>query len=100
MKYQEWQIGTGLAYPFCCCSALNVVPYAGFKLSWANLDMDDASFSIPSTSSQFTLFDVENKLHWGFPFGFSVILCDVIGIAVEGRFGDEQAINVNGQFRF
>jgi len=101
-EYHEWQIGTGLAYPVCWGSSLAFVPYAGVKFSCAKLDMDRAVVTIPLPIQDniFTLFDAENKLVVGFPFGVSVTLCEMIGVTVEGRFGDEQALYVNGQFRF
>jgi len=100
MSYEEWQVGAGLAYPLCYRSSFDCIPYVGVKVSYATLDMDDATFTLSPNGSRFVLFDAESKLRWGFPIGVSLVLCNMIGVSVEGRFGDEQAIYVNGQFRF
>lgn len=100
-KFYEWQVGAGVAYPICfseTCYAF--IPYAGIKGGKAHLDMHHATFTIPIGESRFTLFDTESKLVIGFPIGVTFTLNNTIGVTVEGRFGDEQAIYVNGQFRF
>ncbi len=102
LDYHEWQIGVGLAYPITCCNcALEFVPYIGFKYARAKIGMDQAQFTITGSSSEtFSFEDLESKLHWGFPIGVTAVLCGTIGVGVEGRFGDEQALYVNGQVRF
>ena len=99
-RYSEWQVGTGIAYPISCYKESAFVPYLGIKFAHASLDMDQAVFTIAPVGNVVTLFDAESQLLVGFPIGATITLAEMIGVTVEGRFGDEQAIYVNGQFRF
>jgi len=88
-RYREWQIGAGVAY------RINfLVPYMGVKYSKTHSDFDavDVFGSIVP--------DTQSKKHWGFAVGVSLIDCDIAGVTVEGRWGDEKAVHVNGQLRF
>jgi major outer membrane protein len=92
-RYQEWQVGGGVAH------RINMfVPYLGVKWSWAKVNFDHAH---PFASDpDLTLFNSRNKNHWGFAAGVSLIDCEKAALTVEGRYGDERAVHVNGQIRF
>ena len=90
-KYREWQIGIGVSH------RINLlVPYVAVKWAGAKLDLDDAVTTSPTT----TLWDAESKKVWGFAVGVSLVDCEKVSLTVEGRFGDEKAVHVNGQIRF
>lgn len=83
--YREWQVGLGLSHRI-----KSLVPYVGAKwskLQWAILQPVDPRF-------------FKNNKRYGFAIGTTYIPCDIVDISVEGRFGDEKALHVNGQIRF
>lgn len=99
-KYHEWQIGLGVSYRFATsCPTIAFVPYMGLKWSWSKLDSDNFAFATTNLGN-LTIYDMESKKLWGYAVGMTFTLCDMVGVNVEGRFGDEAAIAVNGQFRF
>lgn len=92
-KYQEWQVGAGISH------RINIfVPYIGIKWSNARLDMGDATFLTGGFPTR--LRDLKLNKHFGYAVGVSLIDCEKASLAVEGRFGDEKALHVNGQIRF
>ena len=93
-KYHEWQVGVGLSH------RINMfVPYVAVKWSHAKLRLDNAQPGIPGLPDV-TLYNLQNNKDWGYAVGVSLIDCDKASLTVEGRFGDEKAIHVNGQIRF
>ena len=91
-KYREWQIGVGLSH------RINIfVPYLAVKWSRAKLDFDNATFV---NLGPITLPDLEDKNGWGYAVGVSLVDCEKSSLTVEGRFGNEKALYVNGQIRF
>lgn len=102
-RYSEWQVGLGIAYRFATsCPTIAMVPYAGVKWAWSRFDLDDFTFTLGTGTGErtFTFRDLEAKKLWGYAVGMSLTLCDMIGVTVEGRWADEKAVYVNGQFRF
>jgi major outer membrane protein len=90
-KYREWQIGVGISH------RINIfVPYMGVKFSRAKFTCDEA-LPVPLPV---TLFNTESKKDWGYAIGVSLVDCEKASLTVEGRFGDERALHVNGQIRF
>jgi len=101
--YKEWQVGLGASYRFeTSCPTLALVPYAAVKWAGSRLDIDSFRFDtdISSKAETLTLNDLESNKLWGYAVGVSFTLCDMVGVTVEGRFADEKAVYVNGQFRF
>ncbi len=97
--YQEWQVGLGLSYTFTIdCPKVTWTPYGGVKWAWAKFDTDDFSFQM--LGDPFVIFDMKANKLWGYAVGISFTLCDMIGASVEGRFGDESALYINGQVSF
>ena len=93
--YHEWQVGFGAGYRIHiadCSSAL--IPYAGIKWSHCRFTSDNEQTPL------ITLFDLENNRDWGYAFGLTLLGCNKSSITVEGRYRDEKALYVNGQFRF
>ena len=98
-SYSEWQVGLGASYRFATnCPSFSLVPYAAIK--WSNARWEFASFTFTDADTTFTLHRFEPYKNWGYAIGMSLTLCDMIGVTVEGRFADEKAVHVNGQFRF
>ncbi|MFZ0565941.1 MAG: hypothetical protein WAM28_07140 [Chlamydiales bacterium] len=98
--YREWQVGLGISYRFSIsCPTVAMLPYAAVKWSGAHLDMNDFVFE-DINGDTYILNDVGSKKLWGYALGLTFTLCDLMGVTVEGRWGDEKALYVNGQLRF
>lgn len=92
--YREWQVGLGLSH------RINMfVPYIAVKYARAKLSFDDAVIPFPGGPTA-TLNNLESDKHWGYAVGVSLVDCEKASVAVEGRWGDEKAVYVNGQIRF
>lgn len=101
VTFSEWQVGLGLSYAILTVSPdLAIIPYVATKWSHARFT-SRLTFSRPhnGTLANFELFDLKSNKVWGFAAGVTFTMCDLIGITVEGRWGDEKALYVNGQFR-
>jgi len=97
VKYSEWQVGLGAAYMVRVgCSGISAIPFIGLKWAGSCADFDHAR---PS-GDDITLFSLANKKTWGYGVGMTLLFCDALSVTVEGRFADEKAVHVNGQFRF
>lgn len=102
-EYSEWQVGLGVSHRINILAPYVAVKWAGSRLHWQNggtiavgaVDVDGVL--VPNL---ITLNDMINRLHWGFAVGVSLVDCEKAALTVEGRFGDEQALYVNGQIRF
>lgn len=102
MTYHEWQFGLGISYTFSTyCPDFKFVPYTGVKWSWARLHTGNFQFvSNGEGNETFTFFNLKTDKCWGYVVGLSFTMQSLIGVTVEGRFGDELALYVNGQFVF
>jgi len=104
VTYSEWQVGFGASYTIATsCPNLAFVPYLAVKWSGAKLEGVDLGQLFDIADADVVngeLPNLNNKKLWGYAVGTSFTLCDVAGVTVEGRFGDEKALYVNGQFRF
>lgn len=96
--YTEWQVGLGGAYRIAStCPEVAFVPYVAVTWSGAkvsavnNVNLDGLLLNIGR---------LKNSKLWGFAVGTSLTLHNVIGVTVEGRFGNETAIYVGSQVRF
>lgn len=99
VRYQEWQVGLGVSYRFATsCPTLAMVPYAAVKWAGCRFNLDNFSPVIDDTPFDFPKH--ENNKSWGYAVGMSLTLCDMVGVTVEGRWADEKALYVNGEFRF
>ncbi|WP_431603745.1 hypothetical protein [Chlamydiifrater volucris] len=123
-QISEWQVGLALAY------RLNFIsPYVGIKWSRAKIDFDGAYIAQPQLAAKkldlltwnptlagvnqantanadvlrkvsVTLNKLKSRKSTGFVTGATLIDADKFAVTVEGRFIDEKAVHVNGQFRF
>lgn len=101
VRYYEWQVGLGASYKIATsCPSVALVPYAAVKWAGSKLSLDNFSFVDPTSGTSLVLENLEAKKLWGYAIGVSFTLCDLIGLTVEGRWADEKALYVNGQFRF
>lgn len=101
VKYREWQFGGVLAYTLHTqCPDLAVIPYVGGKWSHAQFTTHNFQFIGQPSGELFTIFDLKSQRGGGFAVGSSFIFCNRIGLTVEGRFGDERGLFVNGQICF
>lgn len=92
-KYREWQIGFGIAHRFHI-----FVPYLAVKWSGEKLFFDSATF--PLAQETIILYNLKGQKSCGWAVGVSIVDCEQLSLTVEGRFGDEKAVHVNGQLRF
>ncbi len=102
-KYQEWQVGIGVSYRFATsCPTVALIPYAGVKWAGSRWSFSPSSVTVIGSDGDiaFNLPNLQSAKLWGYAIGMTFELCDVIGVNVEGRFGDEKALSVLGQFRF
>ncbi|MCB1181682.1 MAG: hypothetical protein KDK55_06670 [Chlamydiia bacterium] len=98
-KYREWQVGAGIAYTiYVCDPKFTIVPYAGVK--WSSLCLKTGHFWFISNTETFEVSDMNGAKDWGWALGATCAMCDVVGVTVEGRWADEKALHVRGQFRF
>jgi len=98
-SYREWQVGLGASYRFqLSCPPVALIPYMGVKWAGSQFSMNLVSDEFPPGTPTGPEFKA-NKL-WGYVLGTTLTLCDMIGVTVEGRWGDEKAAHVKGQFRF
>jgi major outer membrane protein len=92
VRYHEWQVGLGISH------RINMlVPYAAVKWSRAHMDFVNEEEIIDSA---IFLDNLNSKNHWGYAVGVSLVDSEKALVTVEGRWGDEKAIYVNGQVRF
>jgi major outer membrane protein len=102
--YSEWQVGLGASYTFTLARPDTAfVPYMGIKWAGSKLTHDFSTFesySIVEPDTDVTITDLQSKKLWGYCVGVTATQNETFGVTVEGRFGDERAVYVNGQMRF
>lgn len=101
VTYHEWQVGGTLSYILQTpCPHVTLVPYIGGKYARSLLVTHNFTFQETGNPVTFTIFNLRSHKRGGFAVGSSLIVRDRVGVTVEGRFGDEKAIFVNGQVSF
>lgn len=100
--YQEWETSLGLSYTYhTVCPDISLVPYASVTWSWVRFAAHNFTFTSAGTlAPTLTIYDLKATRLWGYALGISFALCDRVGVTVEGSFANENALYVNGQFRF
>lgn len=93
VKYDEWQIGLGVAHRI-----YNLVPYIAIR--WGHAKFDDNETILLTNGESAILHSTESKNNWGYALGATLIGCEKASLTVEGRFGGETAVYTNGQIRF
>lgn len=97
LKFQEWQIGFGISH------RINIlVPYIAAKWSRARLNFEKHHdiTGFPTVGDTLEFHDLRSRNGWGFAAGVSLVDCEKAAVTVEGRWGNERALYVNGQIRF
>ncbi len=97
LKYQEWQVGFGISH------RINMlVPYVAAKWSRARMSFKGVSAiaGFPGDVDTTVFPSLRSKNGWGGVVGVSLVDCEKMAVTVEGRWGDERALYVNGQIRF
>lgn len=99
LTYEEWQAGLAVTYriELIPCS-LSALPYIGAK--WACADMHTGNPRRSNGNILFTVPNLENARDFGYAVGLTLLGCNKSSLTLEGRFNDETAFYVNGQFRF
>ncbi len=101
MKYSEWQGAVGLSYTLtCCCSNVSLIPYGAAKFAWSRFNTKNFQFIKAGTLDTYTLFNMKAAKVFGYAIGLTTTFCQMVCVTVEGRFADETAFYVNGNFRF
>jgi major outer membrane protein len=100
MTYSEWQVGLGVSVCAGCFE-----PYAAIKVSRAHLLMDNARVQLNGPNPQPYPFspilgNARSAKTWGYAIGNTLKLGQQTLMTVEGRFGDEKALFLNGQLAF
>ncbi len=92
LHLHEWQVGLGISH------RINMlVPYAAVKWSRTHVNFKNEDEIVETA---IFLEDLKSKNHWGYAVGVSLVDCEKALVTVEGRWGNEKAVYVNGQFRF
>jgi hypothetical protein len=96
-NYREWQGGAGLAYQIESCEYMDLIPYIGITVSGLRAygdrlidNQEDEPFKDTYRATKMV----------GYSVGATALLNQTIGLTVEGRFANETALYVSGQFRF
>ncbi len=93
LRYQEYQVGAAASYRIW-----NFAPYLGIK--WTQvLGRSDEAIP-PALLPGSPKYRLRNRFHTGYALGVSIVDSEKAMLTVEGRWPDEKAIYVNGQFRF
>ncbi|MCC5832998.1 MAG: hypothetical protein JJU12_08165 [Chlamydiales bacterium] len=94
LKYEEWQIGLGLAHRI-----YNLVPYIAVRWGPTRTDSADTMLLLTNGNTT-TLPSTKSKNNWGYAVGGTLIGFEKAALTLEGRFGGETALYTNGQIRF
>lgn len=95
--YSEWQVGLGASYQWQVDCVL-AVPYFAIARARSEALFNDQRFIADGVT--YTLSNLKSKKMWGYSVGMSLVVSEMIGVTVEGRFADEKALFVNGKFRY
>ncbi|MFN0064923.1 MAG: hypothetical protein ACKVOH_01665 [Chlamydiales bacterium] len=98
MVYEEWQIGFALSAQFMTAARTSLVPYLGLTISQGKLLLKNFQFVYNGVVHM--LPDMLPRDIWGFAMGMTCLVRDAMGITLEGRWNNETALFVNGQFRY
>jgi major outer membrane protein len=94
LHLSEWQAGLGISH------RINIlVPYIAVKYSRAHVKLPREIFLI-GTEVVELVPHLNSDTHWGWALGVSLVDCEKAAVTVEGRWGNERALYVNGQIRF
>ena len=80
--------------------SIYVVPYTG--VTYADSNVDVSFINVNSPSSDYSLFDANNKKLYGFIFGLDIMpsLSSAFIYSLELRLVDEVALSLGGTMKF
>ena len=95
-KYGEWQVGLACAYRFTNSANFSMIPYAGIQFAGVDWQLNGVANPDLLTISN----DLQEQRVTGWALGMTALLCDLVGVTVEGRWANETALSVIGQLSF
>lgn len=100
--YKQWQVGLGACYSYSLfCPSVCLTPYVGLTANWVRIDTNDLGLPVLNSTPAFVVLEeMKSSKIWGFAFGVSCGAGEVALITAEGRFGNEKAFSISGQFAF
>jgi len=98
MMWREWQGGIGANYSFYNRGDLCITSYLGAKAATGKLWQH--SFQFDEGGLIQTLNSLETRKLWGFALGITAISSGTLGVTVEGRWADENALYTNMQLSY
>lgn len=98
MIYEEWQVGFG-----CSCQLMNsdytsFVPYGAIKFSQGKFTLRGFQFTHDGVAHQ--LPDLVPEEYFGYAIGITWLVQSAMGITLEKRWLDEDALFIYGEFKF
>ena len=96
-KYEEWQVGLGLAYRY----NRYFVPYVAAKYNRACWHFHNETFVL-ADGNLATIPSLRSAKDWGYAIGltFHPLMCKKMAVTAEGRFADEAAVHFNALVQF
>lgn len=98
VKYDEWQLGAGIAYSFFISDSATCVPYIGVEGAAAYGTFGEFLFAETIDSVMLPHFRSDRNV--GYALGLSLVGCGTWQITAEARFINETACHVSADFRF
>lgn len=92
--YGEWQASVACTYMFVDSANFSLLPYAALQFAGVKWQRNHV------LSDGTTLLELEQQKLVGWTIGMTALLCDMGGVSVEARFGNEKAMSVLGQLSF
>ncbi len=100
LPYWEYQVGMGLSYTFKTRTpTVAFIPYIAGKWSKGHFELNKINFQ-DDAGTTFAFKNLSTNKEWGLAVGMTLSWKEMTAATVEGRWGDEKAVYVNGQFRF
>ena len=92
--YKEWQVALAASYIFVNSANFSLIPYAAVQFAGVSWDLSKTA------GNASTFQDQKEQQVTGWTLGVTALMCDLIGVSVEGRWANEKAISVIGQLSF
>lgn len=95
--YREWEAAVAASYLFCDNAYFCLSPYAA--LSFSGVDVKSARDAVVD-GAPLSVPDLQEKKITGWAIGMTGMICDLVGVSVEGHFANQKALSVIGQMSF
>ena len=93
--YGEWQVSVACSYRFVDSANFSMVPYAALVFSGVSWKTEGTG-----DSNIVNLSDLKEQQVTGWALGATALLCDMVGISVEGHWANQKALSIIGQISF